>query len=328
MDAHRAESGKKVKGKKAGLRKYPAIRSASYARVIIPHACLLQGKACKSKKRSKGKACKAKGLRRLRAISMASIPSSHEDELPANPDPSHLPKAKAKGAKKRKANTEVAEDTPAPVTKAPKRAPGKPKAGKGFEEPLATKSKPGKGKGKAGKKAAEKDNAKTGTGDGKKKRGEGKGKAAKHATPEEVEEKTPAKKGSQPAKPAKKATKPGKAARSEASDFPPQPPNEELVQSFTSILEECGELDYEDTGLDIHKQRFGKLGIRLNIYWSRAAVGITIKDPSVKSGKKDKVYFSTPTYTMATHLQAAQWVAPYLQDICSECWPPGASATL
>ena len=172
VDAHRAESGKKVKGKKAGLRKYPAIRSASYASVIIPHACLLQGKACKSKKRSKGKACKAKGLRRLRAISMASIPSSHEDELPANPDPSHLPKAKAKGAKKRKANTEVAEDTPAPVTKAPKRAPGKPKAGKGFEEPLATKSKPGKGKGKAGKKAAEKDNAKTGTGDGKKKRGE------------------------------------------------------------------------------------------------------------------------------------------------------------
>ena len=266
--------------------------------------------------------------------------ASHEDALPTNLSP--LPKSKAKRAKKRKAAenfTEPAEEpVDTPATKYPKRAPAKPKPGRVLRKilwPQRASVTTGKGTEKQARRQRRRAKLKR---ELQMERRE-KGKAAKHATPEEVEEvTTPAKKGSKcaknetatkpakkntPNKPAKKktSTKPAKTvtkpskARSEAHDFPPQQPDEELVQSFTSIFQECGEVDYEESGLDIHTQRFCKLGVRLNIYWTRHAVGLTVKDPSATKGKKDKVYFSTPTSTIATHLQAAQWVAPHLQDV-------------
>ena len=247
-----------------------------------------------SKKKAKGRGSK---LQRLRAL--ASKSSVGDEDVPP-------PKTKGKRAKKDSVAIE-----PEPSKKPAARKPKSPKPAPATDEPKKSSSKPkgkenGKGKGKGAPKGAKAKAEKCGTPKAANKKGRKRANNPEPTTPS-------------PKKAAKKAA----AKRRAAAPPPAEVPDRKLVRSFASLLEQVGQVSYEDSGLDLHLQKYNKQGIRLNVYWGRNAVGITVKTPGLKG--KDVAYFSTPTPTIATHLQAAQWTASCLMlalgYLCQCSWP-------
>ena len=85
------------------------------------------------------------------------------------------------------------------------------------------------------------------------------------------------------------------------------PPDAIVVNELLKLLWYYDDVKYEDTGLNFHAQRWAN--VRLNIYWSRNEVGITIKKFQGTNKPKDVCSFTVATTTIATHLYMANIVA-------------------
>ena len=79
-----------------------------------------------------------------------------------------------------------------------------------------------------------------------------------------------------------------------------------MINDLLKVLWYYSDHPYPDTGLEIHAQRW--TDVRLNIYWTRLEVGVTIKKYGGTNKPKDVCHFSSPTSTIATHLFMANIV--------------------
>ena len=87
-------------------------------------------------------------------------------------------------------------------------------------------------------------------------------------------------------------------------------PDQSKVTPLTKYLKQFGKMPYEATGLELHKRKWNK-NLRINIYWTRTAVGVKLRKAGPSEKLSELVYFpkaSCPTATMATHIQLAIWV--------------------
>ena len=85
------------------------------------------------------------------------------------------------------------------------------------------------------------------------------------------------------------------------------PPNDRVQTELLKLMWFYADVDYWVTGLDYHEQVYNH--VRLNIYWTRVEVGVTIKNYKGTGKPKDVAHFSSPTCTIITHLYIARLVA-------------------
>ena len=87
-------------------------------------------------------------------------------------------------------------------------------------------------------------------------------------------------------------------------------PNQEVVDKLVKVMNEYGEICYEESGLELHSQDWLPL-VRLNVYWTRNAVGVSLRLPDQPS--EDVAHFGGQTPTIASNLVLGRLLATYLQ---------------
>ena len=84
------------------------------------------------------------------------------------------------------------------------------------------------------------------------------------------------------------------------------PPDPIITNEILKYMWYYADMDYGMTGLTLHEQKWGNC--RLNVYWSRKEVGVTIKKFQDTGRPKDACHFSTGTCTIASHLYVANLI--------------------
>ena len=87
-------------------------------------------------------------------------------------------------------------------------------------------------------------------------------------------------------------------------------PNQDVVDKLLKVMNDHGQCYYEDSGLELHNQDWLP-SVRLNVYWTRDAVGVSLRLPGKPS--EDVAHFGGHTPTIASNLVLGRLLATYQQ---------------